>query len=304
MGGFGGYLGGRLALGGEEVALIARGEHLRAIREHGLKVDSIKGDFQVRPALVSDDPAEVGVVDAIILGVKAWQVIEAAEAIRPMVGRDTFVVPLQNGVEAPSQLAEVLGAQHVVGGLGQIISFIVEPGHIRHAGAEPLVRIGELDNRPSPRIERLRQALVGAGVTIEVPPNIQAALWTQLLLIAPWSGVGAVTRAPAGVWRSGPETRRMVEQVMHEVVAVAGALDIALPGDVIDTALSLIDRLPPDATASMQRDIIEGRPSELEYQNGSVVRLGGEAGVPTPVNEFIYHSLLPQEMAARGQPST
>ena len=132
-GGIGGYLGGRLAQAGEEVALIARGEHLRAIREHGLKVHSIKGDFVVRSALATDDPAEVGVVDAVIVGVKAWQVTEAAEAMRPMVGPETFVVPVQNGVEAPEQLAAVLGSQHVVGGLGGIISFIVGPGHIRHA---------------------------------------------------------------------------------------------------------------------------------------------------------------------------
>ena len=293
-GGIGGYLGGRLAQAGEEVVLIARGEHLRAIREHGLKVDSIKGDFVVQPALATDDPSEVGVVDAVIVGVKAWQVTEAAEAMRPMVGLETFVVPVQNGVEAPSQLAAVLGPQHVVGGLGGLVSFIVGPGHIRHAGAEPFVRFGEMDNRPSARTERLRQAFVRAEVTVEIPPDIQAALWTKLLFIAPWSGVGAVTRAPTGVWLTVPETRQMAEQVMHEVLAVARASDIALPEDSASTAMALLDSLPPDATASMQRDILEGRPSELEFQNGAVMCLGKETDVPTPVNALIYYNLLPR----------
>jgi 2-dehydropantoate 2-reductase len=301
-GAVGGYFGGRLAQAGEEVIFIARGKHLQALRRHGLQVDSVKGDFVVQPVQATDDPAQVGVVDVVLVGVKAWQVPEAAQAMRPMVGPDTFVVPLQNGVEAPTQLAAVLGAQHVLGGLCRIISFILGPGHIRHAGIEPYVAFGELDNQASERAERLRQAFArAAGVTVEIPPDIQVAMWEKFLFIASFSGVGAVTRAPAGVLRSVPETRQLLEQAMCEIFAVARAREIALPGDLVEQTMAVVDGLPPDGTASMQRDIMEGRPSELASQNGAVVRLGQEAGIATPLHHFIYHSLLPLELQARGQ---
>ncbi len=301
-GAVGSYFGGRLAQAGEEVIFIARGEHLQALQGRGLRVDSTRGDFVLRPVQATDNPAQVGVVDVVLVGVKAWQVPGAAQAMRPMVGPDTFVVPLQNGVEAPSQLAAVLGAQHVLGGLCKIISFIVGPGHIRHAGIEPYVAFGELDNHPSERAERLRQAFVQAsGVTVEIPSDIQVAMWEKFLFIASFSGVGAVTRAPAGVLRSVPETRQLLEQAMREIFAVARTREIALPGDIVDQTMAVVDGLPPDGTASMQRDIIEGRPSELVSQNGAVVRLGQEAGVDTPLHRFIYHSLLPLELRARGQ---
>ncbi len=300
-GGIGGYLGGRLSQAGEDVAVIARGDHLAAIRDRGLRVDSIKGDFVFKPSIATDNPAEVGTVDVVILGVKAWQVTEAAEAMRPMIGQDTCVLPIQNGVEAASQLAAVLGEGAVLGGLGGIVSFIVGPGHIRHIAAEPFVRFGEIDNHPSPRAERLLQAFGRAGVQADIPPNIQAALWQKLMFIAGISGVGAVTRVPAGVWRSLPETWGMAKEIVHETESVARAHGIVLTGDEAKTALAQLERLSSDSTVSMQRDIMEGRPSELEVQNGAVVRLGLEVGVPTPVNTFIYYSLLPQEMKARGQ---
>ncbi len=300
-GAVGGYFAGRLAQGGEEVVLIARGEHLQALRQHGLRVDSIKGDFVVQPSLATDDPRQAGTVDVVLLGVKAWQVPEAAQAMRPLIGPETFVVPLENGVEAPDQLAAVLDAGHVLGGLCKIFSFLAGPGHIRHAGMEPYVAFGELDNRPSERAERLRRAFERAGVVADIPPDIQVAMWEKFLFIASLSGVGAVTRAPVGVLRSLPETRQMLEQAMGEVLAVAHTRGIAVPEETIAGTLALIDGMPPGATASMQRDIIAGRPSELEAQNGAVVRLGRERGVATPLHAFIYHSLLPLEQRARGQ---
>jgi len=300
-GAVGGYFGGRLAQAGEDVVFIARGAQLQALRERGLRVESPKGDFSVHPAQATGDPAQVGTVDAVLVGVKAWQVPEAAEAMRPLVGPDTFVVPLQNGVEAPGQLAAVLGAEYVLGGLCRIVSFLVEPGHVRHAGLEPYVAFGELDDRPSERAERLRAAFARAGVTAEVPSDIRVAMWGKFLFIASFSGVGAVTRAPAGVLRSLPETRRLLEQAMHEVLAVAHARGIALPEQSIPNTMALIDGLLPEGTASMQRDIMAGRPSELESQNGAVVRLGQEVGVATPLHAFIYHSLTPLELRARGR---
>ena len=300
-GGIGGYLGGRLAEAGEEVVLIARGEHLQAIREHGLKVDSIKGDFVARPALATDNPAEVGPVDAVILAVKAWQVNDAAEAMRPMIGPDTFVVPMQNGVEAPAQLASVLGEKAVVVGLGGILSYIVGPGHIRHAGVDPFVTFGESDDSTSERTQRLLRAFQNAGVQANIPANIYAALWGKLAFMATVSGIGAITRVSGGQWKSVPESWAMAQEVVREVLAVAAGQGIGMPGDAFISTISRLEGGPPDGTSSMQRDLMEGRPSELEVQNGAVVRLGLEAGIATPVNGFIYHSLLPQEMKARGK---
>lgn len=301
-GAVGGYFGGRLAEAGEDVVFIARGEHLQAMCRHGLKVDSIKGDFVIEQVQATDDPKNVGVVDAILVGVKAWQISEAVKTMLPMVGPKTFVIPLQNGVEAPFQLAEVLGDEHVLGGLCGLISYVVEPGHIRHAGADPFIRFGELDNQPSERAEKLRKAFDRAiGVTAQIPSDIQAALWQKFMFVTAWSGLGAVTRSPVGIFRSLPETRQLLIQIMKEIYNVAQARDIILPKDVIDMTVNFFDGLPSEGTASMQRDIINGLPSELDVQNGAVVRLGQEVGIDTPVNSFIYYSLLPMEKRARGQ---
>jgi 2-dehydropantoate 2-reductase len=239
-------------------------------------------------------------VDAVVLGVKAWQVAEAAEAIRPIVGPETFVVPLQNGVEAPAQLTAVLGRKHVLGGMCRIIAFLDGPGHIRHVGAEPYVAFGELDNRPSERAERLRRAFArAAGVTAEIPENIQAAIWRKFVFVAAGSGMGAITRAPVGIVRSQPETRAMLEEAMREVFEVGQAHNVSLPPQTVRETMAFMDSLPPEASASMQRDMMQGRPSELHAQNGAVVRLGQEVDVATPVHAFIYHSLLPLERKAR-----
>jgi 2-dehydropantoate 2-reductase len=300
-GAVGGYFGGRLAQGGEEVVFIARGKHLQALQANGLRVDSINGDFTVQPVQATDNPAEVGIVDVVIVGVKAWQVPEAAEAMRPMVGPQTFVLPLQNGVDAPSQLAAVLGAEHVLGGLCGLMCFVVGPGHIQHAGIDPFVNFGELDNRASDRTERLRQAFAQANVNAKISPDIHVAMWRKFLFIVSVSGMGSITRSPMGVFRKLPETRKMLEQVLQEVFQVARARNVNLPDDAMSAALAFIDGLPDSGTASMQRDIMEGRPSELEAQNGAVVRMGQEVGVDTPLNAIIYHSLLPMELCARGQ---
>jgi 2-dehydropantoate 2-reductase len=297
----GGYFGGRLAQAGEDVVFIARGEHLQAMLMHGLQVDSIKGDFVVKPVQAKDDPAKAGIADVVLVGVKAWQVPEAAEAMRPLVGPETLVLPLQNGLEAPTQLAAVLGDQHVLGGLCGLFCYVAGPGHIRHAGTEPFVKFGEMNNRPSQRVERLHETFIRAGVNADIPPDIQVALWMKFLFIAVWSALGAVTGSPVGIWRSLPETRQMAEQGLREIVAVARARDIAMPKDAMGTTMVMFDGLSPQSTSSMQRDVMEGRPSELEAQIGAVVRFGQEADVATPLHTFIYHSLLPMELRARGQ---
>lgn len=301
-GAVGGYFGGRLTQSNNEVIFIARGKHLQAMKDDGLKIDSINGDFIVQPAQATDNPDEVGFVDMVLVTVKAWQVSDAAKAMKPMVGPETFVLPLQNGVEAPSQLAAVLGSEHVLGGLCGLISYIVEPGHICHAGTDPFIKFAELDNSRSDRTELLLDVFERTpGITASIPPDINAAMWQKFLLIAAWSGLGAVTRSPIGIFRSQPGTRQMLEQTMSEIYDVARARDIDLPGDVVAKTMKFLDALPSGGTASMQRDIMDGKPSELETQTGAVVRLGQEVGVETPVNNFIYQSLLPMEIKAQGQ---
>jgi 2-dehydropantoate 2-reductase len=299
-GSVGGYFGGRLALAGEDVVFIARGTHLQAMRTQGLKVESPKGDFTVSSVQATDNPAEVGLVDVVLVAVKAWQVPEAAQAMRPMVGAETFVVPLQNGLEAPTLVAAVLGAQHVLGGSCAISSAITAPGRIRHLGLEPSVTFGELDQRASPRAERLRQAFERAGVPALVASDVQVAIWEKFMAIR-FGPVGAVARVPAGVLRSLPETRQMVEQACVETLTVARARGIALAEDSPAKTMAALDTIAPGIIASLQRDIESGRPSELDALTGALVRLGAEVDVATPLHAFLYHSLLPQELRARGQ---
>jgi 2-dehydropantoate 2-reductase len=301
-GGVGGYFGGRLAQSGADVVFIARGKHLEAMLKRGLQVESICGNFELGAVNATDKPADAGQVDVVIVATKAWQVEDAARSMEPMLSKHTIVLPLQNGVEAPDILARALGGECVVGGLCGVLSYIVEPGHIRHAAIPPFIKFGELDNRKSDRIERLRKSFEGAkGMRVEVPADIRAAMWTKFLFIAGWGAVGAVSRAPVGVLRSRPETREMMRQAIAEIYAVAVGRGVALEHGIVDKTLRGIDGLSEESTASMQRDIMGGRPSELEMQTGAVLRLGQQAGVDTPVNRFLYSSLLPMELRARGE---
>jgi 2-dehydropantoate 2-reductase len=300
-GGAGGYFGAQLARAGENVIFIARGNHLQAIQADGLRVETSKGDIVIQPAQATDDPARVGIVDAVLLGVKTWQVPDAARAMQPMIGPESFVVPLQNGVEAPSQLVEVLGAEHVLGGLCGTLSWIVAPGHIRSIGEANFIKFGELDKRPSERAGHFQKVFERAGVKVEVASDIRVSLWEKFLFVVSFGGVGSVTRAPIGVIRSLPETRRLLERCLREIFALARARHIALSEGSVEKSMAFLDSLAPTGTTSLQRDIAEGKPSELEAWNGAVVRLGREAGVDTPLHEFIYHSLLPLELRARGK---
>lgn len=306
----GALLAGFLTRSGEEVSLIARGERLKAINADGLLVESYLAprligspSFTVRPAMVTDSPAEIGNVDVAIVAVKAWQVTEAAEAMRPLIGANTAVLTLQNGVEAPSQVAAVLGQSHALVGVGTFVSMMAGLNHVRHiADVHPTFRFGEQGSRPSDRVAHLRQALEKAGFSVTTPPEIDVdtELWAKFAGVATNGGVGAITRARAGVWRSLSGSRQMRLEAVNEVLAIARARGVKIPDTLAQTAMDVLDAYPPEMTASMQRDIMEGRPSELDNQVGAVVRLGKESGVPTPVNGFIYYSLLPQELKARG----
>jgi 2-dehydropantoate 2-reductase len=302
-GGVGGYFGGRLAQAGEQVTFIARGPHLQAMRSDGLFVESNKGDFSIYPVDATDDTTQVHEVDAVLVCVKTWQIDDCARMIIPMLSQKTIVVPLENGIEAPSQLADVVGKEHVLGGLCRLSSFIVSPGHIHQTGIEPTIEIGELDNHPSKRANALLDSFHRAGITAAIPADINAAMWDKFLFISASSGMGALTRVPVGFYRNQPGARRILVEALNECFVIALASEINLPADSVATTLAFIDALPVGTIPSMQKDIMEGRPSELESQNGAVVRMGHALNIPTPTHEFIYNCLLPQEMQARGMKS-
>jgi 2-dehydropantoate 2-reductase len=299
--GAGGYFGAQLARAGEDVTFVARGDHLKAIQAHGLRVETPAGEIVIQPAKATDDPAQVAPVDVILLGAKAWQVEQVAKNMRPMIGPETFVVPLQNGVEAASQLAAILGAEHVLGGLCGTFSWVVCPGRIRSISSATFIKFGELDNRRSERAELLRQSFDKTSVKADIPADIRKALWEKFLLVVAFGGVGAVSRAPIGIMRTMPETRALLEQCMEEVSAVARARGIQLSDTVVADSMRYVDSLAANATTSLQRDIAEGKPSEIDFWNGAVVRQGRTVNVSTPANEFVYHSMLPQELRARGK---
>jgi 2-dehydropantoate 2-reductase len=299
-GGAGGYFGARLAQAGEEVAFIARGAHLAAIRRDGLRLDTPEGELVIAPARATDRPEAVGPVDLVLLGVKAWQVREAAAAMAPLLGPETMVVPLQNGVEAADELAAVLGSGPVLGGLCRTFSWVTAPGRIRNIGPFNAILFGERDNRPSARAERLRETLLRAGLGAEIPPDIGVAVWEKFLLVTTFGAIGALARAPIGVLRALPETRALLARCAAEALAVGRARGVALPPDGVAGTLAMLDKLAPASTTSLQRDLADGRPSELEAWSGAVVRLGRAAGVPTPLHETVYHAMLPGERRARG----
>lgn len=299
-GGAGGYFGARLVEAGHDVAFVARGAHLAAIRARGLAVTSPEGDLVARPRIATDDARAVGPVDHVIVGVKAWQLAALGPALAPLVGDATTVLPLQNGVEAADQLAAIAGRARVLGGVAKILSFVRAPGELHHVGVRPVLELGELDGAASARVDELAGVFGAArGVTVVAAPDIVARLWSKLVFIAGWGGVGAVLRAPVGAIRELPETRRLVEGAMQEIAAVARARGCALPDDAVGSALRLVDSLPAEGTASLQRDLADGRPSELDQLTGAVVRLGSELGLATPINRLLYQALAPLERRAR-----
>ncbi|MEV0219953.1 2-dehydropantoate 2-reductase [Streptomyces sp. NPDC050704] len=296
-GGIGGYFGGRLAAAGHDVRFLARGRHLEALRRDGLTVSGPSGGFSVAPANLraTDDPADIGPVDFVLLGVKAWQLPAAVDLLKPLTGAGTAVVTTQNGVEAPHEVAAAIGAESVLPGSAKIITYLEGPGLIRHVGGLGSLTFGEWDNRPSQRVEELRKALDEAGVTAVVPQDIWAELWAKFLFVAPFGGVGSVTDAPIGALRSRPGTRRLLADAMSEIEQVARASGIGLPGDIVASTMDFVDRQPAEGTSSLQRDIGAGKPSELEAWTGTVVRLGASTGTPVPVNTFLYEVLSLRE---------
>lgn len=298
-GGVGGYFGGKLAQAGFNVTFVVRGKTLEAIKTNGLQVKSIMGDFVVHPK-VTDTISEIKNPDVIILGVKSWQVDAIARQLKPVITKHTIILPLQNGADNADRLRSILPKENVLAGLCKIVSKIEAPGIINHFVFEPEIVFGEYDNDMSERVKALKEVFDKAGFNNKISENIHLDIWKKFLFITTISGIGAITRSVFGVIREDEYLRQIVYQTANEIVAVANAKGIALTNDDIEMTLKVIDNLDYNTTASMQRDIMEGRPSELENFNGYIVKTGKELHITTPTNAFIYHCLLPIEKKARG----
>jgi 2-dehydropantoate 2-reductase len=299
-GGVGGLIGGLLQRSGQEVAFLARGRNLQAMRENGLHVESPRGTFHLPRVEASDDPGALAPADVVLVCTKGWQVKEVAPRLAPLLKPEGFAVPLENGVEAAEQLAAALGEGRVVDGLCHLLSRLDAPGRIKHAGDMLKVTVGERRNpSSSPRVEALCATLQAARVDAVVAPDIRAALWEKFIFIEPFGTVGGVTRQPLGVLRQLRESRELLVSAMEELAQLARGLGVKLAEGAVSRALETLDRMPPEAMASMQRDLMSGRPSELPDQTGAVMRLARQAGIQVPVHAFLWAALLPQEQAAR-----
>jgi 2-dehydropantoate 2-reductase len=291
-GGVGGYFGARLAAAGHDVAIVARGAHLAAIREHGLRVQSPLGDLTVRvPA--GADPAAFGPADVVLFCVKSYDTEAAAAATVPLLTTDTAVVSLQNGVDNEEKLAAVLGAEHVVGGAAFIFSTITEPGVVVHTGGPARIVFGELGGERSPRLERLREACADAGVSAGVSPEIRAVLWTKFAFICATAGMTAAVRLPLGDIRDSERSWAMFRRLFYEVVAVARALGVRLADDELEQQLGFVATLPATSYSSLHHDLTTGRRMELEALHGTVVRRAARHGVEVPASEAVYAILEP-----------
>ncbi len=292
-GAVGGYYGALLARSGQEVTFIARGAHLEAIRDRGLRVESIHGDFEVYPAHASDDPAQVGPVDLVLVTVKSYNLEDAAEASRPLIGPNTTALPLLNGLDAADRLAAAWGGEHVLAGLTHISASVPAPGIIRQVSAVRRITFGERDGAITPRAERIRTALAASGAEAVLTPAIDAALWEKFLFIASISGVCCLARQPMGTVLATPETRQLYIKALREVEAVARARGVTLPPDVVERTLKITEGFAPQTKPSLLAALEAGQSLELEAMSGTVVRYGREAGVPTPVHTAIYAALKP-----------
>lgn len=290
-GGVGGYFGGRLAAAGSDVTFIARGRHLAAMRESGLRIESALGNLHIHPLKATDDPASVTAPDLVIIAVKLWSTQEAIESAAPIMGPDTAIVSLQNGVDAVDLLAERYGRERVLGGSAHIAALIESPGMIRHNGTLARITFGELDGRRTPRAEAFLAACQRAGIDANPSENIERAIWEKFVLLVGLSSLTSLTRLPIGPVREDPDTRALLLEVMQEVAAVGRAKRVALADDAAERQLGFLEKVPSDMISSMLGDLKRGNSLELDWLAGAVVRLGKAHGVLTPANRFVYAAL-------------
>lgn len=291
-GGVGAYFGGRLAAAGEDVTFLARGAHLKALQESGLHIESPLGALDLPNVQATDRPQAVGPVDVVLFTVKLYDVDAAAATLHPLIGPDTAVITLQNGVEAMDMVATHVGADHVAGGAAYVVAVIDQPGHVRHTTADRLV-FGERDGTRSDRLVAFEQTCIRAGFQAKASTTIEADLWVKFVRLATWSGVTSASRSPMGVVRDDPALFKMMMAAIDEVIAVGQARGIVFPPDLMEGTLKLIQGFPANSKSSMLEDLERGRQLELPWLSGAVVRLGKEAGVPAPVHELITAVLGP-----------
>ncbi len=291
-GGLGGYFGARLQIAGTSVSFVARGAQLAAMRAKGLKIFSDLGDFYLPEVTATDDPAEIGSVDVVLVMVKLYDVEAAARAIQPLIGQETVVIGFQNGMESAAMLTRVLGPEPVMDGVAYCPAVLEAPGVIRQSGTMARLVFGELDGTASPRAQALSEALSDAHIQHDLTAQVELEVWKKFVPQSAFSGVSAVIRRDLGEIRADPETRALLETALEESVAVAKAKGIALSDeDVAQSHRSVFESWTPKSRASLLQDLEIGKPLELPWLSGAVVRLGKELGVPTPVQSFITTAL-------------
>lgn len=291
-GGVGGYFGGKLAASGEDVTFLARGAHLAAMQRDGLHISSPLGDVRVLDVQATDRPQAIGPVDVVLFTVKLYDVEAAAATLAPLIGPDTVVITLQNGIDAMDMVAKHVGADHVAGGAAYIVVVIDQPGHLRHTGGQNLV-FAERDGRHSDRLVAFEEAGKRAGFGATASREVDTELWIKFVRLSAWSGVTAATRSPMGVIRSNPALFEMMMKATDEAIAVGRARGITFPADIVESTRAMIPNFPDAAKSSMLEDLERGRRLELPWLSGAVVRIGREVGVPTPIHQFITTILTP-----------
>jgi len=291
-GGTGGYFGAKLARAGEDVTFVARGAHLDAIRIHGLRVKSAAEGGGVVRAPVVERLAGPPPAELVLFCVKSFDTESAAHAIRPVVGPDTGVLPVQNGVDNVEKLDRILGPGHAMGGVAQVLATIEGPGVISHRFLGRIV-FGEMDGRPSERGQAFLGACERAGIQAEISPTMLRALWEKYALIAAQAGMTALTRSPAGVVRSVPETRQMYRAILDEMIVLGNAAGAGLDAALAERTMAMLDGMGAAFTSSLHHDLAQGKRLELEALHGHAVRLGERHGIPTPMLFAVYAALKP-----------
>lgn len=292
-GALGAYFGARLHAAGIKVALIARGAHLEAIRQHGLYVDSPKGDLHLTDIVATDNPAETGVVDYVLAFVKNYDLAQALQQAQPMIGENTCIATFQNGITAPSVAAEMFGADRVLGGAAWIPGYISEPGRIKHTDTKDTLTFGAL-NAEGRRFEPpLFDALTAAGTRPEISDDIEAALWMKFVMLAATSAVSALTRLTFGEVNQHPKTKDLMLQAIHEAAEVALSVRPDLPQDLAAQQMGYYENINGQVRASMCTDLLNGKRLELDWFSGQIVRLGQEHGIATPVHQVALAALWP-----------
>ncbi|HEY3791224.1 MAG TPA: 2-dehydropantoate 2-reductase [Bradyrhizobium sp.] len=295
-GGVGGGFGAALAKAGADVTFIARGAHLAAMQNQGLKVQGGRGETHVVPTQATDDPASIGAVDIVLFCVKLWDVESAGQAIKPLIGPNTAVIPLQNGIDAAERLIPILGAKAVMGGVAQISASIVAPGVIQQVGTFMRMIFGEFDGTRSKRAEDFYALCLKAGFDATLSETILTELWMKFILLAANAGVMALARQPTGKVRDDPDMRAVMVAAYREIVDVGRASGVRLPPGALDKVLDFLGHAPPAMRPSMAIDLDRGNRLELPWLSGKVVELGRKLGVPTPTHGMIYAMLKPYIM--------